>query len=103
MKLSWKKFTFVATLAVAPSIFAKNEYQFWTWNAKRDMVLGRVMCRYTLNSGRKMNCCTCTDLVNKYEITLELFFRLNPDIDEDCESIKLNTEYCVAGCRFLLL
>jgi len=78
---------------------AADDCQPWTWSAKRDVVPGKVVCRYTLNSGKEVNYYTCTELANKYDISIELFFTLNPEVDQDCKTIKPNTEYCVAGCK----
>lgn len=90
----------LALCAFAQLTSAADDCQPWTW--KRDVVPGSVVCRYTLNSGPEVSYYTCTELANRYDISVELFFALNPDVDEDCKNIKPNTEYCVAGCKWTL-
>ncbi len=60
---------------------------------------GEVVCRYETKTLGEVNYYTCTDLARKYSITVEKFFTLNPSVDKDCNTIKPNTNYCVAGCK----
>jgi hypothetical protein len=100
MELMWIFFGLFANLTVVSSSNVAEICQPWELNAKRDFVPGRVNCRYTLTSGGEVNYDTCLELAGKWEIPLETFFKLNPDVDRDCTTIKPNTEYCVAGCKF---
>jgi hypothetical protein len=63
-------------------------------------IAGDVACRYTGTTPEKVNYYTCAELANRYKITVELFFTLNPNVDKNCRTIKANTAYCVKGCQF---
>ena len=60
---------------------------------------GDVVCRYETTTLEQVNYYTCTELALKYSIDVEKFFELNPSVDRDCDTIKPNTKYCVAGCK----
>ena len=60
---------------------------------------GDVNCRYWAETGEDVNYYTCTELAERYEITVDKFFQLNPGVDEDCSNLKPSTEYCVDGCE----
>ena len=60
---------------------------------------GDVVCRYETTTLGEVNYYTCTELARKYSISVEKFFALNPSVDKNCETIKPNTNYCVAGCK----
>jgi hypothetical protein len=64
---------------------------------------GDVVCRYETTTLSEVNYYTCTELANKYSISVEKFFQLNPSVDKECDTIKPNTNYCVAGCKSPLL
>jgi hypothetical protein len=61
-----------------------------------------VVCRYTTTTESSVNYYTCTELSDYYGITLDKFFLLNPSLDPACDTIKPDTEYCLAGCVFTL-
>jgi len=63
---------------------------------------GDVVCRYETNTLSEVNYYTCTELALKYSITVKKFFELNPSVDKDCNTIKPDTKYCVAGCKISL-
>lgn len=63
------------------------------------MTEGDLVCRNTGSTYADVNYYTCTQLANKYEITIEKFFMLNPGLDPGCGNIKPYTKYCVAGCK----
>lgn len=63
---------------------------------------GQVNCRYWTTTGADVNYYTCTQLADKYEIAVETFFALNPDVDAQCGNIQPNTQYCVDGCKYFL-
>ena len=77
-----------------------DDCQPWQWSSKRDVIPGQVVCRYTLTSPAEVNYYSCIELADRYDITIDKFFLLNPDLDRDCKTIKPNTDYCVAGCKF---
>ncbi|KAI1181459.1 carbohydrate-binding module family 50 [Nemania serpens] len=58
---------------------------------------GELVCRYPGRTNADVNYYTCTQLANKYGITIEKFFMLNPGLDPDCGNIQPNTMYCLAG------
>lgn len=60
---------------------------------------GELVCRYPGRTNADVNYYTCTQLANKYGITIEKFFMLNPGLDPDCGNIQPNTMYCLAGCK----
>lgn len=43
---------------------------------------------------------SCNQLAQTYSITIEKFWKLNPELAPDCEGIRPNTEYCVDGCKW---
>lgn len=62
--------------------------------------IGEVNCRYTTNSDDyDINYYTCTEMADKYKISVETFFTLNPDLKNDCGKMKAGTDYCVRGCK----
>jgi hypothetical protein len=60
---------------------------------------GEVNCRNWADTEDKVNYYTCTELSDRFHITTDLFFILNPQIEKDCSNIQPRTEYCVAGCK----
>jgi hypothetical protein len=60
---------------------------------------GDLVCRYTATTPSSVNYYTCTQFSDYYGISLDKFIQLNPSVDQDCKTIKPNTEYCVAGCQ----
>ncbi|KAI8952346.1 hypothetical protein F4801DRAFT_577509 [Xylaria longipes] len=66
-------------------------------NIKRATVMGDIVCRFPGRTYADVNYYTCTELANKYEISLKEFFMLNPGLDPDCGNIKPYTVYCVDG------
>jgi hypothetical protein len=60
---------------------------------------GDLVCRLPGRTYADVNYYTCTQLANKYGITIEKFFMLDPGLDPDCGNIKPYTDYCVAGCK----
>ncbi|KAH6865254.1 hypothetical protein BKA58DRAFT_367397 [Alternaria rosae] len=87
---------FIGFSTINPSLSA-DDCQPYQWTAKRDVTPGQIVCRYTLTSPSEVNYYTCTELADRYDISIDKFFQLNPDLDRDCEAIKPNTDYCVAG------
>ncbi len=62
--------------------------------------VGEVMCRFhSQPTGSDVNQDTCKELADHYQASMETFFKVNPQLDKDCKTIKPNTVYCVAGCE----
>jgi hypothetical protein len=72
---------------------------FFTVNVDAEPDPGDIACRYESTTKPEVKYYTCTELALKYSITVEKFFMLNPSVDKDCDTIKLNTVYCVNGCK----
>jgi hypothetical protein len=100
MVFSWKFTAITASIWLSTTVTA-DDCQPWTWNSKRDSIPGQVNCRYTLTSPEEVNYYTCTELANEWDISIDKFFTLNPDLDRECKTVKPNTEYCVSGCEYL--
>jgi hypothetical protein len=60
---------------------------------------GQINCRYSASTYSDVNYYTCTQLADRYGITIQAFFTLNPELDLDCSNIQPNSVYCVAGCK----
>ncbi|KAF1994724.1 carbohydrate-binding module family 18 protein [Amniculicola lignicola CBS 123094] len=58
---------------------------------------GQINCRYWATTKSSVNCCTCTELAEKYGIDVEVIFQLNPEVDTGCGNIQPKTKYCVEG------
>ena len=69
---------------------------------KKDLSPGDIHCRYATLTGSDVNYYTCTQLMEKYEITDDLFFMLNPSVSRDCSNIRPDSAYCVKGCKYTL-
>ncbi|OTA97428.1 carbohydrate-binding module family 18 protein [Hypoxylon sp. CO27-5] len=86
-----------------PSIVANTTIKSWIRFKSASVAAigsvkpGEVNCRYWGGTYEDVNYYTCTQLANKYDITIEKFFILNPDLDPDCGNIQPNTDYCVDG------
>ena len=61
---------------------------------------GQINCRYSASTYSDVNYYTCTQLADRYGITVQAFFTLNPKLDLDCSNIQPNSEYCIAGCKY---
>lgn len=64
-----------------------------------DLQPGDINCRYSAETEASVNYYTCKKLAIYYGITIEEFFKLNPEIAKDCSNILPNSEYCVDGCK----
>lgn len=69
-------------------------------NIDDNIVAGEINCRYSSTTTSDVNYYTCTKLANRYGVTIEKFFELNPNLTLNCDNIQPNTEYYVAGCKF---
>lgn len=59
-----------------------------------------VNCRFNTTSPAAVGYYTCTELAERYRITIEKFFQLNPLLDPACSSIQAGNTYCAAGMLF---
>ncbi|KAK3682884.1 hypothetical protein B0T22DRAFT_494504 [Podospora appendiculata] len=58
---------------------------------------GQVNCRRYDWTDATVNYYTCMQLALRWEITIEKFYILNPDVDKNCKTIKPDTMYCLGG------
>lgn len=61
--------------------------------------VGELDCRFTTRTGAEVTTQTCTQIAERYETTVDKFLDLNPELNNDCGSIKPKTEYCVIVCE----
>jgi hypothetical protein len=61
---------------------------------------GDVHCRYWTETYGQVGPDSCSQLAQSYQISIEKFWMLNPELAPSCEGIAPYTEYCVAGCEF---
>lgn len=83
---------------------AADDCQPYTWGRKRSEgdnfpPPGTIVCRLNGTSPAEVNYYTCKEMAVKYKIKVEEFFTLNPQVDQDCKTIKPMTPYCVKGCK----
>lgn len=64
-----------------------------------DVAPGQIRCRFTTVTGAEVNYYTCARTAQKYGITVEKFFEINPQVTPDCGNIAPRTVYCVDGCE----
>jgi hypothetical protein len=65
-----------------------------------NITAGEVSCLFADSTeGLDINYYTCTLLANKWGISVENFFTLNPGLNPDCSNIQPDTDYCVLGCE----
>lgn len=93
---TWKKRGLEAT----SSLTAQYTPKFTPSAFQKRAEPGEINCRNWGNTYSTVNYYTCTELSNKYDIDVEHFFMLNPELTLDCKNIKPNTAYCVSGCKF---
>lgn len=86
-----KMFAHLASVATSIALF--------TYGVDAAPAPGDIVCRYETTTLADVNYYTCKELALKYSITVEKFFKLNPSVDQECSTIKPNTDYCVAGCK----
>ncbi|KAH9863552.1 hypothetical protein J1614_009484, partial [Plenodomus biglobosus] len=58
---------------------------------------GEVVCRYTASTSDTVNYYICQELSDRYGISVNEFFTLNPTVKTACDNVKVHTEYCVRG------
>ena len=91
----WQKFAIIVAACFLTAVKSGDECQPATWKKR---AVGDIICRYYLESPEQVNYYTCSQLALKFDITVEKFFELNPDMDKDCTKVKPLTRYCVKGC-----
>lgn len=64
---------------------------------------GELNCRAWARTHDEVNYYTCTEICNKYEITTDYFFSLNPTLETDCSNIQPRSRYCYDGCKSWML
>jgi hypothetical protein len=64
---------------------------------------GELNCRAWGRTYDEVNYYTCTEICNKYQITTDYFFSLNPALKTNCSDIQPKSKYCIDGCMFLSL
>jgi hypothetical protein len=82
-----------------PTVWKRNRESLSVANIGK-VQTGQINCRYPGGTYDDVDSNTCAQLANKYQITLEKFFMLNPELDPDCGNIEPRTDYCVAGCKY---
>lgn len=65
----------------------------------KDIKPGDVNCRWEGTIYDDITPESCQQLADDYQITLEKFFWLNPELDGQCSNIRPNTIYCTDGCE----
>ncbi|KAH8723453.1 hypothetical protein GQ44DRAFT_595731, partial [Phaeosphaeriaceae sp. PMI808] len=58
---------------------------------------GEVRCRFNATAPTPVSYYTCTELAQRYRITITQFFFLNPLLDPDCSSIQTGENYFTTG------
>ncbi|EAQ92535.1 hypothetical protein CHGG_00770 [Chaetomium globosum CBS 148.51] len=61
------------------------------------VTVGEINCRYWSTTPAEVNYYTCSQLAQRYSISNDLFFQLNPGLASDCSDVQPETEYCVRG------
>ncbi|WYZ36505.1 hypothetical protein EsH8_II_000011 [Colletotrichum jinshuiense] len=58
---------------------------------------GKLNCRYWADTPEEVSYYTCSMLAQRYDLSNDIFFTLNPGLDKDCSNVKSQAEYCVSG------
>ena len=64
------------------------------------VAVGEINCRYWTTTHAEVNSDTCLQMVQRYEITYDKLFMLNPGLARDCSNVQPKTDYCVYGCKY---
>ncbi|KAK3372074.1 hypothetical protein B0H63DRAFT_563576 [Podospora didyma] len=60
--------------------------------------VGQVNCQYeSAPTPEDVDATTCQALADKYLVSIDTIFLLNPSLKRDCSNVKPNTQYCVKG------
>lgn len=86
----------VATVTPEPAAFATVVSKFDNTNPRR-FAAGDLHCREWSWPQKEVNYRTCAEIADYYDITIEDFFFLNPELKSDCSDIRTGYEYCVRG------
>ncbi|KAF1822571.1 carbohydrate-binding module family 18 protein [Dissoconium aciculare CBS 342.82] len=85
-------------LGLINALVKRDDCVPWQFNAKRSIAsVGQTNCRYHAKTGKNVNYFTCTEIAQKYKLTIAELLDLNPELDENCQRIKAETDYCVVG------
>jgi hypothetical protein len=89
-------------LGLIDALVQRDDCVPWQFNAKRGIAsVGQTNCRYSAKTGKDVNYFTCTEIAQKYHLTMAELLDLNPELDEKCQGIKPDTDYCVVGCKWI--
>ncbi|KAK4125682.1 carbohydrate-binding module family 50 protein [Parathielavia appendiculata] len=66
------------------------------------VALGEVNCRYWTTTPAEVNYYTCSQMAQRYSISNDVLFNLNPGLARDCSNVQPKTDYCVRGCKSFL-
>lgn len=118
----------LAVTTILGPVYAKDDCAPWTWkwnarvrdvpatavvaaeptpsavvtpfaNKSASVAPGDIVCRSWAQTYDNVGYWSCKELADKFGITLDKFWLLNPQLAPDCKGVKSNTEYCVAGCE----
>ncbi len=61
---------------------------------------GEINCRYWTTTPAEVNYYTCSQMSQRYSISNDKLFNLNPSLARDCSNVQPKTDYCVKGCKY---
>jgi hypothetical protein len=67
--------------------------------SKSRLEAGDVNCRFWDQTYEQVNYYSCQRMATANDIDVETFFKLNPEVDRDCNKVRPYTKYCVEGCK----
>ncbi|KAK5659439.1 hypothetical protein OQA88_640 [Cercophora sp. LCS_1] len=62
-----------------------------------NVTVGEVNCRYWTTTPAEVNYYTCSQMSQRYGISNDVLFSLNPSLSQDCSNVQAETDYCVRG------
>jgi hypothetical protein len=65
------------------------------------VTVGEVNCRYWATTPDEVTYYTCSEMAQRYSISNDVLFNLNPGLARDCSNVQADTDYCVTGCKYL--
>jgi len=69
---------------------------------QKSLKAGDINCRAWARTNDDPNYYSCKDLAERWSISTNWFFQINPTILPDCSNIRPNTRYCVHACKSLI-
>ena len=64
------------------------------------VTVGEINCRYWTTTRAEVNYYTCSQMAQRYSISNDVLFKLNPSLARDCSNVQPGTDYCVRGCKY---